>query len=78
LLSLPGVRDKRIPKSSLQCLGLLWCQGDSKEKADELFLSLNPKDESLFKITHNDKDWNIIFPTLIEIASKTIIVFACK
>jgi len=28
--------------NSVQCLGILWCTGDAREKADAVFQTVNP------------------------------------
>lgn len=58
LLTLPGVEeDDLIPKTSLQSLGLLWCQGKIYYKAMELFNSLNINTISN-KIANNNRKLN--------------------
>lgn len=42
LLSLPGTVDGELSLYDVLCLGLLWCQGDNYNKAEQLFEYATP------------------------------------
>lgn len=76
------------------CLGLLWCQGDHYNKAEQLFEYVTPfgddyKPYSKYGENVDDEEedqelidysemWELILLTLFEIASHTIIEFCYK
>jgi len=41
---LPNKKEGKLDKLSVQCLGLLWCKGDRREKAHVLFQIINPEE----------------------------------
>ena len=42
LISLPMCSKDSMYINSVQCLGILWCTGDAREKADAVFQAVNP------------------------------------
>lgn len=69
LASMPGSDDENVSIYSLEVLGLLWCQGDSYNKAEALFECLNPAGQATESISANDKDWNYYIEPMFEIAA---------
>ena len=69
LVSLPMCSKEEMYINSVQCLGILWCTGDAREKADAIFQTVNPPGQSQAGIASNDKDFPIVVDTLIEIAT---------
>lgn len=73
------------------CLGLLWCQGDNYNKAEQLFEFVTPQgqdyqDYSMYcddldqaegnqELINYSEMWELILLTLFEIASHTIFEF---
>ena len=60
-----------ISKTTLICLGLLWCKGSVFEKAEVLFDIIQDGCGSTV-ITNDDKNLEFIFCTIVEIATITI------
>lgn len=79
LLSLPDsdAETETLSLMSMQCLGLLWCQGKPYNKAELLFECLNPPqdNQNQEKMAATDKEWSLILPRLLRIATQTTIEF---
>lgn len=89
LLSLPGSQGEHLCLHDILCLGLLWCQGDYYNKAEQLFEFVTPFGQKEYKayskygecvdespdqeLIDYSEMWELILLTLFEIASHTII-----
>ena len=56
--------------NSLIQLAILWCQGDLTDKAEAFFMQLNPPGQNQESISANDKDWDMVFDTMVYIATQ--------
>ena len=54
----------------LKVLGILWCDGEAKEKAQELFSVI--QDIEATKISANDREFKMTFEYLMDIASELV------
>lgn len=61
-------------KMSVLALGLLWCHGDSFNRAELFYEFLNPPELNSHNTTvaWTHKEWPLIFDTIAEIAILTI------
>lgn len=75
LKGLPETEGLDLSLVSVQCLGLLWCQGSLNDKSEELFALINGREQATDKVKCNDKNWVLVLSTLLEIAAKSIIDF---
>jgi hypothetical protein len=69
LNSLPGSGEGNVDKISLLALGLLWCDGNIKDKTDVLFGIINPPGQSQDNVTASDKEFMVLLETIFFIAS---------
>ena len=69
LMSLPECGDGQVDLNSAIILGLLWCEGGFKDKAEIIFKLLNPPGQQQEIISANDQEWEIVFDRLIYIAT---------
>ena len=69
LESLPGSSAGNVDKISLLALGLLWCDGSTKDKTDVLFHIINPPGQAQENVTAADKEYMVLLDNIFFIAS---------
>ncbi len=71
---LPNNFGGKLDKTSLMCLAILWCHGSTFEKANVFFDLLTPSYKQRQDVVmSSDDEWEVVFDSLIEIATITII-----
>lgn len=68
-MRLPECGDGQVEKNSIIALGLLWCEGSLKDKAEVVFKLLNPPGQQQDHISANDKEWDLVFDRIIYLAT---------
>ena len=68
ITQLPNCSETNINFQSLLALSILWCSGDGIDRAEALFLCVNPPGENNENISASEKSWETVLMTLFEIA----------
>ena len=66
----------KLDVHKLQILGILWCNGDDKKKATQLYLLLQERNSD--RINSHDKDFPRCFNTLLDTATEMVFRFESK